>query len=152
MRIDEAELVAFYRVVERERMHGLPIVNPRLRVEAVGFEAFDEHRFGILITPWFMNMLLLPGTDEWDSFERGATVRLDLPGGRYDFCVCRDEPGCFLSAVLFRTMSDFPDQQTACAVAEDILRRLRTTADDQQADGKRRFSRRSVMTGLNADA
>ena len=35
-------LVNFYRLVQAERMQGVPILNPALSVEAVGFEWSDE--------------------------------------------------------------------------------------------------------------
>lgn len=149
----EAAIVDYYRKVERERMRGLPFVNYSLRVEAVGFDALDDHRFGILIAPWFMNMVILPGNDDYSAMARGDSVSVDLPGGRYDFTVCRDDEleDCFLSAVLFRSVSDFPDQATARAVAEEILEKLRT--EPAPDAGKQKFSRRSLMTGLDqADA
>ena len=56
-------LMDFYRRVETERMQGLPLLNPALRVEAVGFRLAEEDASvaeGVLITPWFMSLLRLP--------------------------------------------------------------------------------------------
>ncbi len=59
-----AALVDFYRRVETERMQGIPILNPLLRVEAAGFRLADEEEDavaeGVLITPWFMSLVRLP--------------------------------------------------------------------------------------------
>ncbi len=41
-------------------MRGLDVVNPRLAVEAVGFAPWDGHWLGVLLTPWCMNLMLLP--------------------------------------------------------------------------------------------
>lgn len=148
MAIEIADLVDRYAAIDRERMQGLPIVNPELAVEAVGFRAFDAHRLGILITPWFMNLVLLPATDDWDGCEAGATVELTLPDGDYEFTICCDDAlGTYLSAVLFRTVTDFPDQSIARDVAIEILERL-FTAGDTGAAGT--VSRRSLLTGLEA--
>jgi len=53
-----AALVSFYRQVETKRMQGIPILNPALSVEAVGFRPADADETvseGVLITPWFMS-------------------------------------------------------------------------------------------------
>lgn len=156
--LDPATLVAHYRMVAVERMQGLPIVNPNIEVDAVGFRELDEHRFGVLITPWFMNMVVLPGSDEWSALHQGDKVTLNLPSGDYEFTVCREEglAGGYLSAVLFRTMMDFPCHSTARDIARDIVRRLfDTTAggDAPKDDGRaprRRYSRRELLSGGGA--
>ena len=55
-----AALERAFEVVRRERMHGMPMLNRALAVEAVGFRPWREHWLGILITPWFMNVVLMP--------------------------------------------------------------------------------------------
>lgn len=153
-RIDSDTLASHFRRVAEERMQGLPIVNPSLEVEAVGFREFDEHRFGVLIAPWFMNMVLLPGNDAWSDRRQGDKTMLELPAEAYEFTVCRDEelPGPYLSAVLFRTVVDFPDQDTAREVAVDILERLfeppgdTPSTDKPRADAPR-YSRRALLSG-----
>lgn len=119
-------LVGHYQRIAEERMSGLPFVNPQLGVEAVGFRQFDDHLFGVLLSPWFMNMIVLPGSEEWSELPQGERVTVVLPAGDYEFTVCRDDglPGEYLSAVLFRTVADFPDQSTARAVAENIAEML----------------------------
>lgn len=157
--IDPQILVANYRTIGRDRMQGLPFVNPRLEVEAVGVREFDEHLFGILIAPWFMNMLLLPGSDEWSALDPGDKVTIALPAGDYEFTLCRDEgiDGHYLSAVLFRTVADFPDQATARDVAFEIIERLfvspaeESSAQGDGPAGKRRYSRRELLSGGGAD-
>ena len=57
------EVDARIDAIYRERMQGLPIVNPELSVEAVGFEPFEAHELGVLISPWFMNLVLLPADE-----------------------------------------------------------------------------------------
>jgi hypothetical protein len=50
MTIKVADLVARYQAIYEERMRDLPIVNPKLAVEAVGFDQWEEKDLGILIT------------------------------------------------------------------------------------------------------
>ena len=145
-------LVRHYEGIARERMHGLPIVNPELAVEAVGFGYLDEHQLGILITPWFMNLVLLPGSDEWADHPQSSTVSLVLPNADQEFMVGHDDAlGVFLSAILFRSVTDFPDQATAVAIAEEVLRMLWSPPEARPAAAS--LSRRDVLTGLgNSDA
>lgn len=147
--MDPEALADHFRTIARERMQGLPIVNPRIDVEAIGFRDLDEHRFGVLIAPWFMNMILLPGTDEWSELAQGTNVTITLPDGDYDFTVTRDEDSGqnYLSAILFRTMADFPDQTTARAVADEIVERLFEKKDPPQPVEERRISRRGLLSG-----
>lgn len=130
-------IVSHFETIYRERMRDLPIVNRRLHVEAVGFRAFGQHRLGVLMTPWFMNLLLLPGDEHWQSHEQGARCNVELPGERCEFTVTHDEMlGTYLSAVLFRTMSDMPDQDTARAIAEEVLQRLRNPREAAEKESR----------------
>ena len=61
MPLTPQDLVGIYQRIADERMQGMPFVNRALRVEAVDFRAWDDHQVGVLITPWFMNLILLPG-------------------------------------------------------------------------------------------
>ena len=118
-------LVARYEKIYAERMQDLPIVNPGLQVEAAGFREYDGQRLGVLITPWFMNLLLLPTGDEWKEETQGNTVDCEVPSGPVEFTVSvDDELGTFLSAILFRSMTDMTDQETARAIAEEIMKNL----------------------------
>ena len=54
-----ARLTAALREVAR-RMEGLGFVNQALEVEAVAFEPWQGHWLGVMVTPWFMNLVLLP--------------------------------------------------------------------------------------------
>lgn len=139
------DLEQHYRAILADRMRDLPFVNPRLDVEAVGFRDFDGHRLGVLLTPWFMNLVLLPGSDEWDDRAQGSTCRWAFPEGSYDFNICRDdELGVYMTAVLFRSVADFPDQETARAIALEIMQRLFEPGEESARDGTR-FTRRDLF-------
>ena len=148
--ITASHLARHLEKIYRERMQGLPNVNTRLDVEAIGFGDLGEHQLGILLTPWFMNLLILPGAGEWSELAPGSTVAWPMPNGNHEFTICRDDTlGTYLTAVLFRTVVDFPDQDSARAVAEDILRRLRTKpGEPARKSGSDSLSRRALFTGL----
>jgi [NiFe] hydrogenase assembly HybE family chaperone len=127
MTIKVADLVARYQAIYEERMRDLPIVNPKLAVEAVGFDQWEEKDLGILITPWFMNLVLLPDSDRLVDLPQGDRVECRFPSGPCELTVYQDEElGTYLAAVLFRTVADFPDQDVARAVAEEALAAYRT--------------------------
>ena len=46
-----------------QRMCGLPLLNHALSVQVAGFNPVNDEWVGILITPWFMNLLLMPRLD-----------------------------------------------------------------------------------------
>ena len=90
-------------------MQNLPICNPRLKVESVGFREFEGHELGVLITPWFMNLVLLPGPDSELDLAESSASEWAFPSGQHEFVTCRDDAlGTYLTAVLFSSVSGFP--------------------------------------------
>lgn len=148
MRIQVADLVTRYQAIYRERMRDLPIVNAKLAVEAVGFEQWEDKDLGVLITPWFMNLVLLPDSNRLADLPQGERVECQFPSGPCELTVYHDEDlGSYLAAVLFSTVADFPDQDVARAVAEEALAQILTEAPEKEAE---KVSRRGLFTGLRA--
>jgi [NiFe] hydrogenase assembly HybE family chaperone len=145
--------------IHRERMRDLPIVNERLAVEMIGLDSFGEHQLGVLLTPWFMNLLLIPGQAiqeevagesgevPWTEREQGSRVSVDLPCGPVEFLVTHDEElGTYLTAVLLSNVLEFADQETARDNALEMLRRLREPPAARSSG--RRVSRRGLFARL----
>ena len=150
MRVSVDALLDFYRQVYEETFRDLPITNAALDVEAVGFRPLEEHRLGVLITPWFMNLFLLPGTERWDDQPQGSACQLELPGSKVEFRVSHEEDlGTILSAALFSTVADFPDQALAREVAQETLRLLfDSDGVPREEEPGRRMSRRALLRRL----
>lgn len=145
--ISVEQLAERFQTISDTRMQGLPIVNDKLQVETVGFRDWQGHDLGILITPWFMNLVALPAGEEWSECEQGELIACEFPSGNCELTVtCDEELGQFLSAILFRTVTDFPDQHTARLIAEETLSKLFEKPD--APEGK--ISRRNMFTGLKA--
>lgn len=141
-----AELVRHFRTIYDEHMRGLPIVNTRIDVEGFGFRDFEGHRLGVLITPWFMNLALLPTSDEWGDSAQGDAATIDFPAGPVEFTVSRDqELGTYLTAVLAPSVAALPDQATAREVAQRGLAALFVRPRNERA-----LSRRELLTGLRS--
>ena len=148
MRIKVADLVARYEAIYRERMTDLPIVNPVLAVEAVGFEQWEDQDLGVLITPWFMNLVLLPDSLRLADLPQGERVECRFPSGPCELTVYNDEElGSYLAAVLFRTVADFPDRDVARALAEEALANILAEPSGNDTE---KVSRRGLLTGLKA--
>ena len=114
-----------YRRIAARKMRGLAVCNDRLEVEPVGFRPWEGGTLGILIAPWFMNLVILPGPGAADgALSNGESIEVDLPAGRYQFHAGEVAGLLHLSAPLFSSVADFPDQQTARAIAQEILARL----------------------------
>lgn len=150
--ISSIDIVDRYHTVYVETMRDLPICNSALEVEVVGPSALSEHQLDVLITPWFMNLILLPGDETWADEIAGAICSMPLPSGPCEFTVCQDEVlGTFLSAVLFHSVSDFADQETAVAVARETLLQLLQQPGEaaRQRTSRSVISRRSLLSGLS---
>lgn len=121
-----ALLQAAFERIERECMAGLPLLNPALHVQALGFERWQGHWLGAVVTPWFLNLVLVPGdASTWRAATEGDRVFHHLGAGDFAFLgACEPELGDFQSCSLFSPMPDFVDQASACATALAALRML----------------------------
>ena len=150
MRVSTDALLDYYRDVYEKTFRDLPIVNSALDIEAVDFRPLEEHELGVLITPWFMNLVLLPGTVRWDDRPQGDACTVELPGGSVDFRVSHEQAlGTLLSAALYSTVADFPDQEIAREVARETLRLLRDGDNSSKhGESERRLTRRALLRQL----
>ncbi len=130
-------------------MKGLPIYNPTIAVEAVGFVNRDGREVGVMITPWFMNITVLPAHADREVWVAGATLRLGFPSGNYDFAVSElPDVGLVASCSLFSPMSDFVDHEAAHIAAEAAARALHEPDEDAaSASDAPQVSRRTLLGG-----
>ncbi|MDX1812889.1 MAG: [NiFe]-hydrogenase assembly chaperone HybE [Gammaproteobacteria bacterium] len=149
-----------FETIWQQRMQDMPMVNPVLSVDVIGFEKINNNLLGVLLTPWCMNLVLLNESDEWQSLKPGSKQIQVLPSGEYEFVVA-DEVGIgrFQTCSLFSPMFEFGDQQTALATAEAALSAVMTAnpkveAAEQaeqsaiQAQEKPTLSRRQFLRGM----
>lgn len=130
-------LVDFYRHVQTERMQGIPLLNPALYVDAVGFEwahgteeTTDPVGEGVLITPWFMSLLRLPTVNMPHGNRVGCKVVRDFGSERFDFIGAHDPAvGYHETCALFSPMNGFPSQDLARETALAALALVRPARD-----------------------
>lgn len=127
MRPDPSQDVerAFLRIGD-ERMAGLPILNPALRVQAVGFQRWREDWLGIVVTPWCMSVLLLPCDDgARDAPPASKRSFMKFPFGEIALLDSREpELGTFRTFAVFSPMDGFATQAQAVATARASLAAL----------------------------
>ena len=129
-------LVDFYRHVQTERMQGIPLLNPALHVEAVGFEwaegeeAAEPVAEGVLITPWFMSLLRLPAVNGPHGNRVGRKAVRDFCSERFDFIGAHDPAiGYHETCALFSPMNGFTGQDLARETALASLALVRPQAE-----------------------
>ena len=113
---------AFIRI-QHDRMQGVAVLNPALQVKAVGFRSWEQYCLGVLLTPWFMSLVILPGEgDDWQEMKIGDKVTKVFPSGVYEF-ILGDEPGVgrYLSCSLFSPVFEFGCQENAVATAQAVM-------------------------------
>ena len=116
-------LQSLYARIERERMADMPILNPAIGIHAIGFQRWQQGYLGVMVTPWFMNLMLLPGDDEnWDELPVLSQSTHVFPSGRYQFTVGQeDELGKYQMCSLFSPMFEFADDAAAVETARAVI-------------------------------
>ncbi len=135
------QLEALYREIEQTRMEGVPILNPDLSVAAIGFEEYGTSYLGVLLTPWFMNLILVP-VDQ-DEFAQGGLkvgdkTTVALPAGQVEFIVGHEDSlGFSMACSLFSPVFEFEDQDAMLETAKAVLAEVLDgsgEAEDDDAD------------------
>jgi len=120
-----------YREIGDRAMRDLPIYNDALGVEAVGFRRFNGSFVGIMVTPWFMNVVMPTSAMRERS---GTSLRFRFPAGDIEFSVSEiGQMGRIASCSLFSPMFEFADMAAARATAEAALAELMLPADSEEA-------------------
>lgn len=131
-------LAALFEDIADQRMAGIPVLHPLLRVQALGFEcapveppegaATSEPAagLGVLITPWFMNLVWLPLLRQDAPRHPGRKQTRQVGSAAFEFISAWDDSlGAYEACSLFSPMFAFVDHAAAQATAQEVLRALR---------------------------
>ncbi len=121
-----AAVESAYRRVASTRMSDVPILNPALRVEALDFALWEDQWLGVLVTPWCINLMLLPGVIErWPRLHEGDKRTVTLPAGAFEFIAgFMEDLGEYHSCSLFSPVFEFADHETARLTARAARKAL----------------------------
>lgn len=160
---DAAEIAArfehVFAAIRDTRMQDVPILNAAMPVKAVGFREWGAYWLGVLITPWFMNLVLAPHTDTdaegaWSDLRVTDTVKHSFPAGEYAFLVGEEDGvGRYQMCSLFSPMFEFEDAEAAVLTAEAVMVALFEAEAKPEApqEQPKAVSRRAFLTGARGD-
>ncbi len=108
------------------RMQDVPILNRSLHVEAVGFRLWQGRWIGVLVTPWMINLVLLPGPDlALQVLRLDEKQNWEFPSGSYEFMGLNEaELGTCHICPLISPVDEFASHEQAITVAQKIVTEL----------------------------
>jgi [NiFe] hydrogenase assembly HybE family chaperone len=126
---------AFQRI-EEEQMQAIPLLNPTLKVQSIGFQTYKNRTIGIIITPWMMNLMMLPAKGEdWSELKLGDKTHHRLPANEYRFMVNEiDGIGICQTHSIYSPMREFMNQDHAVAAAESFIKTLMVEVEEPDTD------------------
>jgi [NiFe] hydrogenase assembly HybE family chaperone len=130
------QIESAFKRIEQEQMQGIPLLNPALRVQAIGFQSYEDRAIGIVITPWMMNLILLPAqSDDWSDLKPGDKQHHRLPANEFRFMVNEIEGiGVCQTHSLYSPMNEFFNQDHAQAAAESFMQTLMVAVEEPDTD------------------
>lgn len=114
----DGRLEACFEEIASTRMEGVPILNHALSVQAVGGRDWSDGWLCVLITPWFMNLMFLPGSGGELVAATGTKRNFAFPAGQFEFIAGHEDAiGHYWMCSLFSPVLELPDQEVAEATA-----------------------------------
>jgi [NiFe] hydrogenase assembly HybE family chaperone len=148
-----ARLEGVFEAIRVERMADVPILNAALNVEAVGLREWRGLWVGALVTPWFINLVVMPGTGAWQAVAQRESVWYSFPSGRFQFIAGSERGlGEYHACSLFSPVQEFGDHETAretarLAVESIFDPALLGEAPTRSTDDGDAMSRRDFLRG-----
>lgn len=125
------QMVQRFTHIGETAMRDLPIYNHALHVDAIGFQTTDKGLLGVLITPWFINVMLLPRQKQKAPLPLGQRVTHELISGEHAFTVGEDdELGHYDFLTLASPTLRYKSQQAARDTAQKALSKLLTPPEE----------------------
>jgi len=131
------QLQAHFTGILEQHMKDVPIVNPDVQIETRAWRVLDDNTLCVMITPWFMSLMLFPPEEMRYSadWKTGDTYDHAFPSGVYSFTAAFDEElGFYQSCSLFSPMFEFSNHELAVEVADAAMHALFVTPDDVNAE------------------
>lgn len=117
-------LVAQYERIAREQMCGLPFYHPGMPVLAE-CALYEEQWLGVVLTPWMLSVVVLPGPDQCWPDRGNERLALALPCGNLTFMVGDlPETGQLLSCSLMSPLDPHLDGKEGAALVSSVHKML----------------------------
>lgn len=146
---DEVALERVFAEIHVKRMADLPFLNPALHVEALDFRDWSGYRLGALVTPWSINLMLLPGSGApLPTVRAGDEHAWAFPSGVYGFQSHEAAGiGPYHQCSLFSPPTEFSCHDDAVAAVRAALEALLAPPPPDVEPGPAMRSRRSLFGG-----
>lgn len=153
------QLEQTFNKIHLENMQGIPILNSAIRIQALGFQLFQGRVIGIIITPWLMNVVILPTDDEdWSHMNLGDKRPHKFSSRTYKFMLNEfDGIGLCQTHSLYSPMQSFASHEQALDTAQSFLDDLmveRDLTEEERVDEELlgRVLRGEAIPEVNFDA
>lgn len=114
-------VIQHYRSLWAQQGAGRWPVNPGLAIESTGFARCQGDWLGVLVTPWFLRLVMLPATGTlWGEIPPGQRRYVNLPGGTLAFTAAAGAeyfPAQYSNLV--DRIEQVPDMASARRIAQD---------------------------------
>ncbi len=149
----KAKLVSVFDNIYKQRMHNIPVCNKKLEVVSTDIIDWNGDDLCVLITPWFMNLVLLSAKNSaWKEMDTSSKNIHHFPSGRYEFTVGREKKlGVYQSCSLFSPMFEFADLAAAIETADIVLKELMNEENVAESDLDRAQEINDIWNGANQD-
>ncbi|WP_163576890.1 [NiFe]-hydrogenase assembly chaperone HybE [Halomonas faecis] len=130
------QLESVFEAIYWQRMQGVDLINPLLPIKASGFRLWEGSWVGTLLTPWFLNLMVLPADSGcWEGLACGERRGLRFPAGEFPFAGGH-EPGIgdYLFCSLMSPVGDLTDPLAAVELAEEVMTLLMTPPEPAEEE------------------
>ena len=111
-----------FRRIEEAQMKDLPLCNQALTAEAVGVTRWQEHWLGCLITPWTLQLVMLPACVDAEALREGDVREWQFPRGPIVFMASENpDLGVYQACGLLSPVDGLASQEAARQIAVEVM-------------------------------
>lgn len=142
-------LESSFREIAKKEMQALPFYRENIPVKAGGFTLFEKQWIGTILTPWMLELIVLPGpSQEWPRRKIGERIALALPCGQVKFVVGELANGAqYLACSLMSPLDRHLQGEQAVELAENSAKMALSLPVQTQSVTEVDLSRRSLFCG-----
>ncbi|MFV0576870.1 MAG: [NiFe]-hydrogenase assembly chaperone HybE [Vibrio sp.] len=153
----KARIENVYQNILEQEMQSMPFIAQNIGIEMVGLQQYQDHWLGVMITPWMMNLMILPIQNNqvqneqglWPDLHVGEEVGIRLAGNDYRFYASEVEGiGQFLACSLMSPISGIANHAQAVQLATDVMRLATSLATDEINHSRRQLWSRPIQASL----